>query len=72
MQKTIADLINGMRELSARVDNMDGNLTLQSTNALKSAAILVGRTNALQDQIATLEKQINAINANQVNYVFKR
>ena len=71
MQKTIADLINGMRELSARVDNMDGNLTLQSTNALKSAAILVGRTNALQDQIATLEKQINAINANQVNYVLK-
>lgn len=71
MQKTIMNLTNEMQELSARVDNMGGSLAVQATNEMKSATYLVGRTNDLQKQIATLEKQINAINSNQVNYVLK-
>ena len=71
MQKTIMNLTNEMQKLSARVDNVDGSLTLQAANEMKSATYLVGRTNDLQKQIANLEKQINAINSNQVNYVLK-
>lgn len=71
MQKTIMNLTNEMQKLSARVDNVDGSLTLQATNEKTSAEYFFGKTNDLQQQIATLEKQINAINSNQVNYVLK-
>lgn len=71
MQKTIMNLTNEMQELSARVDNMDRSLTLQATNERTSTEYFAGKTNNLQEQIATLEKQINAINSNQVNYVLK-
>ena len=71
MQKTIMNLTNEMQKLSARVDNVDGSLTVQATNEKTSAKYFVGKTNDLQEQIAALEKQINAINSNQVNYVLK-
>ena len=71
IQKTITNLTNEMRKLSARVDNMDRSLTLQATNERTSTEYFAGKTNNLQEQIAALEKQINAINSNQVNYVLK-